>query len=236
MQKQETLQKSLSLPEPSPHELLVLEELSAPESGFLRRVSRRLQVRTGQQVSEPFVYDEIDRRSIDAVVVVPYFRESGAEGSTVFVVLRSALRPPVVLRDPARSPIPEPENRSLWEVPAGLVEPEEISLEGLRRAASRELLEEAGFEVPQAALEELGPSSFPCPGVLAERHFYFRAEVRPSQQKAPSLDGSALEEAGELVAVPLEVALRAAREGRLADAKTELALRRLKESLETESV
>lgn len=182
--------------------------------------------------SAPFTYDEVDRRALDAVVVVPHFLQRSAEGVPVrHVVLRSAHRPPVMLRDAARSPLVEPDNRALWELPAGLVEPDEASAEGIVRAAQRELLEETGFEVELSELVQLGPSTFPCPGVIAERHFFFHVEVSLERRVEPPLDGSPLEAVGSLVAVPLTVALEAARAGELADAKTELALRRLVETL-----
>ncbi len=221
------------LPEPPFHELELVEDRSPPAAGFLRRVSRLLRVLGAESTAgEDFVYDEVDRKALDAVVVAPYFwRDSRDSGRELFVVLRSALRPPLALRDSSRSVRPEPQNRALWELPAGLVEPDEVSEAGLVAAARRELLEETGFTVADGDLVELGPSSFPCPGVIAERHFYFRACVRPDLRQEPGLDGSPLEAIGSLVAVPLGVALQAARQGRLADAKTELCLRRLQETL-----
>lgn len=220
------------LPPPPPVRLEMLEDLSPPDQGFLklRRVKYRARGPDGRW-SEPFVYDRVDRRALDAVVIVPHFVPSG-RGVTRerYVYLRSAVRPPVEMRDAARSAVPEPEIRGLWEAPAGLVEPDEESPEGLLRCAQRELEEEVGFSMPTTAFRELGPPTFPCPGVIAERHYFFHIEVDPAQRRAPSLDGSVLEEAGEVVAVPLREALRACRAGELADAKTELALRRLAEA------
>jgi ADP-ribose pyrophosphatase len=198
--------------------------------GFLRRRSRRLTLsRTGAgaKASEAFVYDEVTRRAIDAVVVVPFFREN----DMVRVVLRTALRPPVALRQPIPPALPASALLPLWEVPAGLVEPSESHATGLREAASRELLEETGFRVSPQALIELGPPAFPCPGVLGECHFFFAAEVTMSERSKPELDGSPLEEFFELCAIPLSGALAAAREGNLRDSKSELALRRLAEVL-----
>jgi len=185
-------------------------------------------------VSAPFVYDEVDRDALDAVVIVPHFlgpAPEGGKGAERYVYLRSAVRPPVEMRDAARSAVPEPEIRALWEAPAGLVEPDEETPEGIVRCARRELAEEVGFDLPTGAFRLLGPSTFPCPGVIAERHHYFHVEVDPAQRGEPSLDGSPLEAAGIVVAVPLREALRACRDGDLADAKTELALRRLAEVL-----
>jgi ADP-ribose pyrophosphatase len=70
---------------------------------------------------------------------------------------------------------------------------------------------------------------FPCPGVISERHYYFHVEVDPASRAEPSLDGSALEAGGVVVAIPLAEALRLISSGQLADAKTEIALRRLAE-------
>lgn len=228
----EPLPQLAVLPEPPSHQIEVIEDRSSDGGGFLRRISRLLRV-AGDQTERDFTYDEVDRRALDAVVIVPYYRApSTTRESEIFVVLRSALRPPIALRSQARSPCPEPVNRSLWEFPAGLVEPDEISEAGLVLAAARELFEETGFRASPEALTLLGPSSFPCPGVISERHFFFKVVVDPKAREKPSLDGSPLESIGELVAVPLETALQAAREGRLADAKSELALRRLAEDVQ----
>jgi len=210
-------------------ELELVEDLSpAQPPGFLRLVRRRLCATYPDGTkSAPFPYDEVDRRALDAVVIAAHYAEPG---SGRWVYLRSALRPPVVFRDPARSPTAGIDPRgSLWELPAGLVEPGEQSLEGLRRGAARELHEELGFEVAPAALVELGPSSFPAPGFIAERHFFFSVEVDPKTRVEPGLDGSPLEAFGVVHAVRLDDALGLCRSGVIIDEKTELALRRLRE-------
>ena len=174
--------------------------------------------------SEPFNYDCADRTRMDAVVVVPHYQ--AAEGRVV--VLRSALRPPVAVRPQEVWPMPEKDSLGeLWEVPAGLVEADERSLEGLRGCAARELFEETGFEVDPSRVLALGPSTFPAPGMIGERHFFFHAEVEPAATRPPPEDGSVLERAAKIVHVPLAVALDACRNGEVEDAKTELALRRL---------
>jgi ADP-ribose pyrophosphatase len=210
--------------------LEIVRDVSPPDQqGFLRVVRRLYRVHYPDgSVSAEFPYDEVDRKAIDAVVIVAHHvPASGVR--TVF--LRSAVRPPVGMRDPARSPVPalDPPHGVIWELPAGLVEPSEQHPDGPREAARRELEEELGFAVTSAALKELGPSSFPAPGFIAERHFYFEVEVEPGARAEPSLDGSALEAFGEIVEVELEQALELARQGALCDAKTELALRRLRE-------
>ncbi len=212
-------------------ELEQLEDVSPPQPpGFLRLVRRRLRATypDGTQ-SAPFLYDEAARRAVDAVVIAAHFAEPG---SGRWVYLRSALRPPVVFRDPARSPSAATDPRgSIWELPAGLVEPGEQSLEGVRRGAARELHEELGFDVAPEKLVELGPSAFPAPGFIAERHFFFAVEVDPNTRAEPGLDGSPLEAFGVVHALRLDDALALCRSGEIIDEKTELALRRLREIL-----
>lgn len=210
--------------------LEIIEDLSPPgQTGFLRLRRRRYRAHYPDgTVSAPFVYDEVDRESLDAVVILAHYR---AQDGTRYVYLRSAVRPPVANRIPERSPVPEldPPHGGLWELPAGLIEPSEQNPSGPPRAAQRELEEELGFEVELEALRELGPSTFPAPGFVGERHFFFEVEVDPERRREPSLDGSALEQFGEVVAIPLERALKLCSTGKIADAKTELALRRLRE-------
>ncbi len=210
--------------------LRVLEDLTPSQPpGFLRVLRRRLCVvdEHGAQ-SAGFVYDEASRRCLDAVVIAAYYRAS--EGVRVY--LRSALRPPVCLREAHRIEVPGSEAaHGLWELPAGLVEAHEESLQGARECARRELHEELGFGVPASSIEPLGPSSFPSPGMAGERHFFFKVEVAPESRQAPALDGSVIEAIGQIRDVSLEEALDACRSGVIEDAKTELGLRRLREAL-----
>jgi ADP-ribose pyrophosphatase len=177
--------------------------------------------------SEPFQYDIAHRDRLDAVIIAAHYRDAAGRRH---VYLRSAARPPVALRPREAWPVPErPELGSLWELPAGLVEVEERSAAGLRTCAARELEEEVGFRVSPDALQSLGPSAFPSPGLIGERHFFFHVEVDPQARGTPSEDGSVLERNAVIVAIPLDAALDLARRGALEDAKTELALRRLAE-------
>ncbi|MEZ4302633.1 MAG: NUDIX domain-containing protein [Polyangiaceae bacterium] len=218
------------LPSPPPHTLL-REEAPAPEGpAFLevRRETYRLRFADGS-VSEPFVYDTVARKRLDAVVVAAHF--TGPDGRA-HVYLRSALRPPVATRPEEAWPVPEQAGLgSLWELPAGLVEEDERSPSGLLGCAARELREELGFAVDPAQLAPLGPSSVPAPGMVGERHFYFHVEVDPAARAVPSEDGSPLERQAEIVSAPLDALLELARAGGLEDAKTELGLRRLKDLL-----
>jgi ADP-ribose pyrophosphatase len=208
--------------------LELLEDLSpAAPPGFLRLVRRRLRAHYPDGTeSAPFVYDEIDRRSIDAVVIVAHY----VAGHERRVFLRSALRPPVYFRDASRPPTPLRDNpRGLWELPAGLIDAGEHGTEDPAVAAARELHEEVGFTVTKEAMRMLGPSTYPAPGIMAERHFYFEVTVDPDTRAEPKLDGSALEKHGVVVDVGVAEGLAMCARGDIEDAKTELALRRLAE-------
>lgn len=217
-------------PAPIVH-LDLVEELSPPQPpGFCRLVRRRLTARTTTGApSAAFVYDWVERHALDAVVVAAYFFD--AEGRPR-VYLRSCTRPPVAQRDATRLPrTPWLAAEGLWEFAAGLVEVDEQTEPGVVECARRELEEELGFSVEPSRVLSLGPSTLPAPGVIGERHFFFRVEVDPAERREPSLDGSALERLGEVIDVSLSDALRACMNGEIEDAKTEIALRRLAETL-----
>jgi ADP-ribose pyrophosphatase len=175
--------------------------------------------------SAPFVYDRVERRALDAVAVAAHFERD----DVVHVYLRTAVRPPLAFRhagevegggnDVAAG------SDTLWELPAGLIEPDESPAE----AGARELAEELGFEVEPSALVTLGAWMYPLPAVIAERHVFFAVAVDPLTRTTPREDGSALERFAAIEAVPLGRALDACRAGAIRDEKTELALRRLEE-------
>lgn len=213
-------------------ELQVVEDLSPVASGGFLRLSRhRLRIkRADGSESPPFVYDSVHRVQLDAVVVLAHYLEGGRR----FVFLRSAIRPPTLLRPLDCRPLPEaPTLGSLWELPAGLVEPDECRLgaAGLKRSAARELEEEIGIAVDPEAMQPLGPANFPSAGVIGERHHFFSVEVDTSRQVTPSEDGSVLEADALVAGIDLDEALALVRAGVIEDGKTEIALRRFAELL-----
>ena len=179
--------------------------------------------------SEPFLYDVAERKALDAVVVAPHFRDDDGKRC---VLLRSALRPPAAFRPREAWPLPEKETLgAFWELPAGLVEENERSEEGLRSCAARELFEETGAKLGPEQMLPLGPSLFPCAGVIGERHFFFHAEIDPRNVTPPTEDGSVLERHALLAAPTLADVMALVRAGQIEDAKTEVGLRRLAELL-----
>jgi ADP-ribose pyrophosphatase len=187
--------------------------------GFLnvRRLDLELEYPQGR-TSDRFSYDVGARALLDAVIIAAHF----SSGGTRRVYLRSAVRPPCALR-----PLPPAHDGSLWELPAGLIDPGEEPVD----AAVRELGEELGFVVSAADLHPLGPPTFPAPGMIGERHLYFAVAVDPLLRATPTEDGSALERFAAILALPLADAIEHCRRGAIPDAKTELGLRRLAEAL-----
>lgn len=225
------IERLLEVPPVPAVSVQVSARLTAPSDGFLQLRVERLSLEVPGQARLPeFDYFRVLRPALDAVVVAPYFWASVEPGGQEpWVVLRSAVRPPAALRrvdDPC-----EEEIHGFWELPAGLIEAGEESAEGQRRAALRELREETGLIVSAEVLAPLGPMTFPCSGVIGERQTFFCAEVDPGSASEPDLDGSVLERAGRLIAVPLSAARRGIERGLVGDMKSELGLRRLSERL-----
>ena len=195
------------------------------DAGFLRM--RRLVLRNvyedGHQSAE-YRYDLVERDAMDAVAIVLVARDETGPS----VCLRSALRPPLAFRPGYTLPIPEPEPVAvLWEIPAGLVEAGEHGVEGLRACAARETLEEVGLALEPDAFGALGPAASLSPGVIGEKIHFLFAQVDPAARGVPTEDGSPVEARAEVRFVPIGDALAAVRDGRIADLKTEVAVRRI---------
>ncbi len=199
-----------------------LEDRSPTEGGGFLRL-RRFQLRSTYEdgtSSEPFLYDCVERRALDAVVLVLHT----ADGR---VCVRSSLRPPIVFRHEQNVPMFEHCAPLLWELPAGLIEPDERGDEGLRACAVRETLEETGLSIEPDTLCPLGPSVYLSPGVIAERLYYFRAEVDDRTRGVPTEDGTPVEARAEVRFVALPEALAACDAGHIGDCKSEVGIRRL---------
>lgn len=181
-------------------------------------------------VSETYVADSAHRPGVDAVAVVAWRRAPRVE-----VLLRQCLRPGVELRTRLSPPVADAFDRGalLWEAPAGIPEADERSVEGLARCGARELLEETGYAVDSASLVSLGAGTFPSGGILAEVLFLYSVEIMADLAPSPIVgDGTPFEAAGEIRWWALDAALAACEDGAIADAKTEIALRRLATRIE----
>ncbi len=196
------------------------------DEGFLR--VRRFIVQNEYAdgtTSERYPCDVVSRRQPDAVAVLVY---EVNEDRQVHVALRSGVRPPVYLRK--HKQFVQPDARAyvlLTEMVAGLLEPDDEGPGGLGRRAAAECLEEAGIRVDPDDTVELGAPMFPTPGITDEKVFYRAVESPLADRVEPESDGSIMEEAGEVVILPIDEAVRRCRSGEMPDSKTEVALLRL---------
>lgn len=220
----------MNFPTPPNIKLAVAEDQELPEGSFVRieRDKQHFLYPDGSSSVATPVH-RIVRRSPDVVTIVAWYKEKTTLiGPAIkHVFLRSAVRAPVMLHDFTASGVPEEDGTgNMWELPAGLVDPHEIQIEGIRKAAARELHEELGFVVSPEEFTFLGKRTFSSPGIFAERLFFLAVEIDPQTRSDPSLDGSPFEAFGEVIDVKLDDALNAIDQGYIYDAKTEIALRR----------
>ena len=209
-------------------ELIVDSDERVGGGGFLE--IRRMYLRNRRSdgtVSARYICDSIARPyGQDAVVVAIYDAQHR-------VLVRAGLRPALYFgRDAARAPLPEPAAAPMFtELVAGIIEDGDVGEAGLRTRAAEEIHEEAGFVVDPAAIELLGAGMFPSPGSMIEKFYFVCALVDPSTQTALAGDGSPMEDGARTRWLALDDAIAACVRGELADLKTELGLRRLRDHL-----
>jgi ADP-ribose pyrophosphatase len=219
-----------------PVDIEIVEDLTAQtpsDKGYLK--VRRLRLRTRNAdgtASEAYRYDAVDRAALDAVVVLMWAAREGAPRDPL-VCVRKQLRPPLLLRRERELVVPDASAElELWELPAGLIEVHERGEEGVLECARRETEEETGFSLPVGDFARLGVPVYLSPGMCAEKIHLVKVRV-PDPTLAVEAKGDGVVEAGSTVAWwPLSECLARADEGAIEDAKTELALRRLRAELE----
>ena len=210
----------------------VLSDEVVSPMGFLllRRVTLR-NVREDGSRSAPYVADFVVRpKGLDAVVVA-IWRRAAAGG--VEILLRDGLRVPLVVGRPGESqPIPDGKTYLLFrEVVAGIIERPDVGEAGVRQRAVLEIEEEAGYRVDAADVRFLGAATFPTAGTFPEKFWLTAVEVHGDPHLAqPEGDGSPMEEGARLSWMPLDEAIAACVRGELEDTKTELVLRRLRDT------
>jgi ADP-ribose pyrophosphatase len=214
----------------------VLDEKVVGEGGFLtiRRLRLRC-LRNDGTVSNEGLYDFVERPiGLDAVVLALWHRRSikeGEEGGAVEVLLRQGLRVPLHFGRLDRNQAPAVPER-FTELVAGIIETGEEDEAAIQRRAAAEAFEEAGLTVAPAQVTRLGAATFPTPGMCAERFVLVACEVAdPKSAVAPPGDGSPFEEGAHLLWRELDDAIAACVRGEIADMKTEVTLRRLRDAL-----
>lgn len=209
-----------------------LSAISPALSGFLRRHRHRIKTKLSDGTrTDTYVVDYVDRAAgrRDAVGVLAFIRAAHPLDTTV--LLREQVRyPPHVVEGRA----------TMIECVAGIIEDDEPP----QTAALRELHEEAGLEVTPDKARRVGGWFYPSPGILTERIAIVVVELASDALDgplAPPGDGSEMEVGAELMSMSLGDALALADRGgtedtyQIQDAKTELALFRLKRMLESEA-
>lgn len=209
-------------------ELVVVSDERVGSGGFLEIRRMWLQNRASDgTLSAPYICDAIARPyGQDAVVVAIYDRAHQ-------VLVREGLRPALYFgRDPSRAPLAEaPPATRLTELVAGIIEDTDVGEAGLRTRAAAEIHEEAGFVVEPAQIELLGAGMYPSPGAMIEKFYFVAALVDPATQVALAGDGSPMEAGATTRWLDLDEAIAACMRGEIADLKTELGLRRLRDHL-----
>lgn len=209
----------------------ILGEECHGEGGFL--VVRRFRLRNRRidgSLSEPYVCDFATRpRGVDAVAVVVYRRRGGL----VEVLLRAGLRPALRLGRDGHVPLPEDATPlALWEVVAGIIEPDDVGAAGITARAVDEVWEEAGYRVEPDHIIALGAAFFLSPGAMCERVYPTSVEVAAdAEQHALEGDGSPMEEGAQTRWVALDDAIAECELGVVQDVKSEVLLRRLRDRL-----
>lgn len=214
---------------PSPPVIsLRLEERTDTGPGFMKVIRSKAKfIYPDDSESEITSIDHVERRNDDAVAIVAFKNQF----PDPIIYLRSSVRPALSFRDFEPSGLPEDRPGNLWEVPAGLVDAGELGVDGLLNAGARELREEVGFSIPAEKFFFLGKRTFPTVGISAERIFFVAVDVTDYVAGEPSLDGGPFEAHGKVHAIKLRVAETAVIDGYICDAKTEIAISRLKRHL-----
>jgi hypothetical protein len=194
-----------------------------PAKGFIKAVSHNIEFHFDNGEKDSMIVDSLDKKCMDVVVIVPYERDQ--YGLNIY--LRSCIRPSLATREyDVGRPDKHKENPIMWELPAGLVEPEETGMEGIYSAALRELKEETGFIVPSYKIEQLGHPYFSSPGIVSERIYIMLVDVNKCNKIKPTEDGSALEKNAVVESVSLTQAFQMINDGDIVDSKTILSLYR----------
>lgn len=211
------------------------DEVHGVDGGFLG--VRRLHLsnrRADGSLSPPFICDFIVRpKGVDAVVVAVFHRPSDGPPR---VLLRRGLRP-ALAEGRAGSSVPIADEQpylTFTELVAGIIETSDEGRDGVRARAAIEVAEESGYTVEASAVAFLGAGTFPTPGSMPEKFWLTAVEVDdPADRRRPEGDGSPMEEGAASWWMPLDEAIAACVDGRIEDAKTEIALRRLADRLAT---
>lgn len=200
--------------------------LTRPGSFFTVEGYRLVNDYGGGKRSKSYSCESVHRRGTDGVAILVYRRGRGGQTE---ILLKECIRPPILLRAPrVRGKRPNPP--LLLEIVAGSREPGDQTQTDLKKRAAAEILEEAGIRVKPALVMPMGLPVFTSPGGLSEEVHIFQCDVTGLPQSGAQMHGAhPLELHAPLHWIPLETGLQWLRSGKVADAKTEIAIRRFAE-------
>jgi len=211
-----------------PNHKLTINSVNDRSTGFLQAKSAACTFIYADGSSKDMVIDYVDRKkSLDAVVICAWAKINDED----YVYLRSCIRPALDLRNWDETGRPEYYPLNQWELPAGLIENEEKGLKGINNAASRECKEEIGAYVNPNGFAPLGHCVFSSVGISGERLYFVHTEIDPKHVEVATLDGSALEENGEVVLCEMACVMDAIDQGHIQDSKTVIGIERLRKHL-----
>lgn len=203
-------------------DIKVVEKVTNPEFdkgriSWIERYRVKNEYKDGS-FSKVYNLDVFSHRGLDAVGVVPYWKEEGE----IWVTLLKSFRPALKFR--SKTPEDPP---FLIEIIAGVLEGGEDGDSGAVKRAKEELHEEAGIIVDEKKIRLMGKPFYCSPGLYTEKLWLACVETDPENRVEPTLDGSVMEELLEAFPVSLKDAREMCFNGDIKDAKTEIALERL---------
>jgi 8-oxo-dGTP pyrophosphatase MutT (NUDIX family) len=190
------------------------ENLEAPT--FLKVKRQDFLIESPEGVFSPkFPHDIVERKCSDAVVIcaIEEDEKDSVDNHTFSIWLRNCIRPAVA----SSKPFPN-EVGNVWELPAGLIEPNEDPV----NAVIRETKEELGFDVTQDDVVRLGKPMLGAVGLCQEMLYFYLIDVTNKGRSKPTEDGSVLEQFGICNLFDQRTALKISR-----DLKTEIGIRRV---------
>ncbi|HEV8337313.1 MAG TPA: NUDIX domain-containing protein [Candidatus Polarisedimenticolia bacterium] len=209
--------------------LRIVRRLPPSGPGFLSlfRAVLRNEYESGES-SAAYRYEMVERRGIDSVAIMPFFR--GA--SPVRVLVKAGFRPALFLRGSRPAP-GEPARKRSWtvEAVAGSLEPGETSVAQIRRRAARELREETGYRVRPEDFRPLGAGFFPSHGQCTEKIHLFAVCLDHRAASLPKGDGSINEAETWSLLLGARDLIARCRTGEIEDPKLEIGVVRLLEHL-----
>jgi 8-oxo-dGTP pyrophosphatase MutT (NUDIX family) len=203
----------------------ILRRLPVSGPGFLTltRLLVRNQYEDGA-LSPIYRFEMVERRGIDSVAMIPYFRRQ----AEILVVVKAGFRPALYLRGRRKAPGEGLRPRPFTiEAVAGSLEPGESSEAKIRKRAARELLEETGYVARGEDFISLGAGFFPSHGQCTEK-VHLLAVALAGKRRVPARgDGSVNEANAWSLVLEGKDLLHRCRGGEVEDPKLEIGVGRL---------